>query len=146
VNADRTPLGEDRKRTARKLLMLPVAGWMLLAAGGYFPTRSLAGDDGLRAMCLAQSLVVAVVLATLLMAMRRMVGKSPVDRFKAAMLAAAVRFLATAALLAVIAWRGGVQLFAFLLWGAIAYLVMVLLEAVALARWFRYLESEKHVE
>ena len=146
MNADRTQLAEDRKRTARKLLMLPVLGWFVLAAGGYFPTRSLAGDDGLRAMYLAQILVVAVVLATLLMAMRRMVGKSPADRFKAAMLAAGVRFLATGGVLTAVAWRGKVPATAFLLWGAFTYLVMVLLEAIALARWFRYLESEKHAQ
>lgn len=128
---------------ARKLLMLPVLGWIVLAAGGYFPTRSLAGDDGLRAMYLAQTLVVAVVLATLLMAMKRMVGKSPVDRFKIAMLAGAVRFLATAGLLIAFAVRGRVHVFAFLLWGAATYLAMVMLEAIALARWFRYLESEE---
>jgi hypothetical protein len=143
VNADRTQLGEDRKCAARKLLLLPVLGWILLAAGGFFPTRSLAGDGGLRAMCLAQSLVVAVVLGTLLLAMRGMVGRSAVDRFKVAMLAGGVRFLATGGLLAAVAWRGQVQVVAFLLWGAFTYLVMVLLEAVALARWFRYLESEK---
>lgn len=142
MNADRTPLGVKRTRTARKLLALPVLGWLLLAAGGYYPTRSLAGDDGLQAMIVAQTLVVAVVLATLLLAMKRMVGKPPLDRFKAAMSAAAVRFLATGGLLIVIAVRGHVHVFAFLLWGAVSYLAMVLLEAIALARWFRYLESE----
>jgi uncharacterized membrane protein len=136
-------LADERKRVARKLLLLPAMAWVLLAAVGYIPTRSLAGADGVQAMWLAQSLVAAVVMTTLLLAMRRMVGKAPLERFKLAMLAGAVRFLATAGLLTAVAWRGEVHVAVFLLWGAGTYLVMAILEAVALARWFRYLESEK---
>jgi hypothetical protein len=72
-----------------------------------------------------------------------MVGRSPGDRLKIAMLAGTVRFLATLPLLAIIAWRGRVQVPAFLAWGASTYVIMVLLEAVALTRWSGFLESER---
>ncbi len=134
---------ESRKRVALRLFLLPLAGWAVMVAGGYYPTRALAGPDGLRAMVWAQLLVAGVVFATLLPAMRSMVGKSAVEGFKIAMLAGVVRFLATACLLVAVAWAGRVCAAPFLVWGGIAYLVMVLLEAVALARWLRYLESEK---
>jgi hypothetical protein len=54
-----------------------------------------------------------------------------------------VRFLVTVVLLAVIAVWGRVQVTAFLLWGALAYVALVLVEAVALVRWSGFLESEK---
>ena len=90
MSTDRTPWAANRRRVARNLLLLPVGAWGLLAAGGYFPTRSLAGAEGLRAMLVAQSLVAAVVIATLLAAMRRMVGRPAADGLKIAMLAGAV--------------------------------------------------------
>jgi len=137
------PSGEDRRRMARKLALLPPAGGLALAAIGYYPTRLLAGQEGVRAMLLAQALVAMVVLATLMSAMRKMVGKSQVDRFRIAMAAGLTRFLVTVPLLAAVSWRGRVDVATFALWGAASYVVMILLEAVVLARWFRYLESER---
>lgn len=137
------PAEEDRKHTARKLYLLPLAGWAAMIAAGYYPTRLLAGQSGLWAMLLAQALVALIVYATLVPAMRSMRGKSPVACFKTAMTAGVVRFLVTVFLLAVIAWQGRIHVVAFLLWGATAYMVMVMLEAVALSLWMKYLESEK---
>ncbi len=94
-------------------------------------------------MLLGQGLVALVVFATLLSAMRRMVGRSPVDGFKIALTAGVVRFFVTVPLLAGVAWGGRVPVIAFLVWAAITYVVMVMLEAIALTLWTNYLESEK---
>lgn len=135
--------GGDRKRAILKLCLLPLMGWVVLAAAGYIPTRRLAGTEGVQAMLAAQCLVAVVVFATMLSAMQRMVGKSPVDGFRIAMLAGFVRFLVALFLLGGIAWLARVPVAAFLVWGAITYAAMVMLEAVAFSRWTRYLESER---
>lgn len=137
------PCGRDRKRVVFKLCLLPLAGWALLALGGYIPTGRLAGAAGVRAMLLGQGLVALIVLATLLSAMRRMVGRSPVDGCKIAWMAGIVRFFVTVPLLAGAAWTGRIPVVAFLIWAAITYVVMVMLEAIALTLWTNYLESEK---
>lgn len=128
----------------RRGVVLPVmAVCVLMGLAGFHPTRLLAGAAGVQAMVLAQTMVMVVVLATLLPAMKRMSRVVPADRLKVALAAAGARFFVTALLAAIVAWRWRVHPVAFLTWTGIAYVVMVNLETICLVRWMKRLEQLK---
>lgn len=132
----------EMARVARRLLLLPLASFAVMVAAGYFPTRSLSGSSGTTAMIAAQAVVVTIVYATLLPAMGRMVGADARGRFRVALKAGAIRLMLTLAVISVIAWRGSVEPAAFLTWVAIAYVVMIQVETLALVHWNKRLENQ----
>lgn len=119
----------------------PLVGCVILAAAGYYPTAVLAGQRGLRAMAVAQVVVLAVVYATLVPAMRRLAMATPERRLQVALSAAVVRFVATVFIAAAVAWRGIVDPAVFLIWVGIAYVVMIKIETLSLIAWMRVLEK-----
>jgi hypothetical protein len=134
---------DELRRLVGRLFLLPLGGGCLLAMAGYFPTRSLGGQVGVEAMVVAQAVVMAVVYATLVPAMRRMVGADAQGRFRIALKASVIRFLLTVFLASVVAWRGDVDPTAFLVWVGITYVVMIKVETWALIHWSKRLESHK---
>lgn len=120
---------------------LPVLAAGLLAAAGYWPTQRLAGPEGVRSMLAAVTIVLAVVYATLLPAMRKMAVVEPAARFKLALKAGAQRFILTLAVAGAIALTGALPLTGFLVWVALAYVVMIKAETAALLWWMRRLEN-----
>ena len=131
----------EMSRIARRLLLLPLAAWVVIAAGGYLPTRSVGGWRAVQAMIVAQAVVVTIVYATLLPAMRRMGRTDAPGRFRLALKAGAVRLIVTLAVISLLAWLGGVDAVAFLIWVAIAYVVMIQVETVTLMWWNKRLEN-----
>jgi hypothetical protein len=126
-----------------RLCWWPAAGWLVLAAAGYVPTRRLGGPDGPAAMIAAQALVLAVIYATMLPALWRMATADGPGRLRLGLKVAAIRFLLTAAIGAVIAWRGVIQPAVFLIWLGITYLVMIKIETLALIHWARKLDKQR---
>lgn len=133
----------DRARPPGRLWLMPLAGWLLTAAAGYYPTRSLGGRNGLEAMFAAQALVVAIVYVTLLPAMRKMVGASPAEKLRVALKAGTIRLLVTLPVIAAVAWRGVFEPAAFLIWVAITYVVLIQVETLTLVYWNRRLENHE---
>ncbi len=124
----------------RWLLWLPLVGMVVLFVSGYYPTRRLCGDAGTKAMVIAQVLVAAVVYATLLPAARQ-VSKGGPAGLKAGLRAGTVRLVLTTALIALVAWRRLAEPRAFLVWTAVAYVVMIKIETLVLLRWGRQAEQ-----
>ncbi len=114
------------------MYVLPVVVAGLLLAAGYWPTRIMAETDGLRSMIAAQVLVVFTVYLTMVPALRWMARKDAAGRFQLVLRAAVVRFLVTLALTGVVLWWGGFDAEVFLIWLAISYLVMLLVETLIL--------------
>lgn len=114
------------------MYVLPVVVAGLLLAAGYWPTRIMAPADGIRSMVAAQVLVVFTVYLTMVPALRRMARKDAAGRFQLVFRAAVVRFLVTLGLTGLILWRGGVDAKVFLIWLAISYLVMLMVETLIL--------------
>jgi hypothetical protein len=129
-------------RIGHWLALLPLACGGLLATLGYWPTRSLAGQDGTAAMFAAVALVLTVVYATLLPAMRRMRRAAAGRRFQIALGAGVIRFLATLLVAGGLVWRGMAAPAAFLLWVALAYLVLINVETWALVAWCKRSDSQ----
>lgn len=125
----------------RRLLLLPLAAGVVLAAAGSYPTWVLKGEAGLKAMLAAEILVIAVVYVTLVPVMRRMTAAEPVERLRLAIKAGVVRMIGTLAVAGAVAWRGRLDTAAFLLWVAMAYVILVKAETLALYYWNRRLES-----
>ena len=123
-----------------RLLLRPLAGGCGLAMIGYWPTRMSAGGEGAAAMLSAVALVLAVVYATLLPAMWRMGKAEARRRFQIALGAGVVRFLATAAATGLIVWRGLDSPAVFLIWVAIAYVLLIGVETWTLISWTKRLE------
>jgi len=119
----------------------PLVAWILLAVVGYMPTRTLGGDGAVRAMLTAQAAVVVVVYGTLAWAMVRMSQAGPSNRYLIAMKAGSIRFVLTLIIGAIIGWRGGIDRTVFLVWVAVAYVVMIMVETLTLISWSRRLES-----
>jgi lysylphosphatidylglycerol synthetase-like protein (DUF2156 family) len=122
-----------------RMALIPLACGAVLALAGYFPTRNIAGEGGLRAMGLALLLVSGVVYVTLLPAMRMMRGKAPAARFNVALGAGVVRMMLTVPLAALLAWQRAAEPKPLLIWVAIGYIVMIKAETLALIRWSRQL-------
>jgi len=108
---------------------------------GYWPTRSVAGGEGAAAMLAALGLVLAAVYATLLPAMWRMGKAEARRRFQIALGAGVIRFLATTAAAGLIVWRGLDNPAVFLIWVAIAYVLLIGVETWTLISWSQRLES-----
>lgn len=120
----------------------PLMAMAALAAAGYLPTQYLAGTAGTRAMAAAAGVVLVAVYATMLRATRRMTLLSrPADRFQVAWRAQMECMIATLALAAAVAWRGGLLTRVFLVWVAVAYVPMILLETILMISWARRLEN-----
>lgn len=123
------------------LLWLPLAVTVVLVVAGYYPTRRLAGDEGVRAMILAQGLVLAVVYGTLAPAMKRMTVLEPARHLQVGLKVGTTRLVATAILAGSGVWLKWAEPRVFLLWAAIAYGVMISIETVVLLWWSRRIEK-----
>ena len=119
------------------LLCLPGMATVVLAAAGCYPTWRIGGRAGMEGMVAGQLLVVLVVYATLLPALRRMVSDDAAGRLQAGLKVGLIRLVLTVGAMVVIAWRRWAEPKVFLTWVAIAYVVMVKLETVVLLRWNR---------
>jgi hypothetical protein len=119
--------------------------WPVLAAGiltivGYGPMRRAQGADGVNAMLAGVGLVLAVVVASMWLAARRMVDQDAAARFRTVLAVGVFRFLLTVAAATVVAWRQIVAPGAFLIWTGGAYVIITLVETLALLHWSRRLE------
>ncbi len=132
---------EKTSGTPWRLLAWPAAGGLGLAAVGYFPTSSIAGRTGLAAMLVAQALVIALVYATVVPALRRMSGADLERRFRIALQAGVIRFLVTVFVAAAVGWSAQLDTDVFLVWLAIAYVVMIKIETWILIHWSKRLEG-----
>lgn len=133
--------GQTTKPATGKLFLPLAIAWAALAAIGYYPTLRWAGDGGLRAMFAGQSLVIAVTFITTMVAMRRMVGRDAVGRYRVVLGAGAARLCATIGAAVALALNGPASRGAFLVWVAISYVVMIKVETLALIRWSNRLGS-----
>jgi hypothetical protein len=120
---------------------MPLAGAILLAVAGYYPTRRLRGDEGIRAMVVAQGMVLAVVYATLLPAMKWMAAVEPAKRLETGLKVGTIRLVVTILLIGAGTWMRWAETRAFLMWAAIAYIVMIKIETVVLLMWSRRIEK-----
>lgn len=125
------------------LCLWPAAGWMVLAAVGYLPTRQWGGPGGPGAMIAAQALVVGVVYGTMMPVLRRMATADGPGRLRLGLKVGGIRFLLTAAIGAAVAWRGFTQPAVFLIWLGITYVVMIKIETLALIRWTGKLDKQR---
>lgn len=116
---------------------LPLTAWGVLLAVGYWPTRVLADDRGIRSMITAQALVVLAVYLSMVSALRCMARSDAVGRFPGVMRGAVIRYLVTLALTGLILWHGAVETRVFLIWVAISYLVMLKVETLVLVYGIR---------
>jgi hypothetical protein len=124
-----------------RLLLLPAAAAIVLAAVGYLPTNSLGGPDGLKAMVTAQATVLAVIYATLVPGLRRMASAAGPTRLRVGLEAGFARFLLTMMLAVVIMWRKCVDGPVFLGWLAITYIVMIKVETWVFICWGKTLDK-----
>ena len=130
-------------RAIWRIVLITVGAWLALVAVGYLPTRALIGSDGVKAMLLAQVVVFAVVCFTLLPSMKRMLGQRPEVRFQIMLKAGLVRFMGTLALAVMFVLRGVAHTAGFLIWVAIAYVVMIKVETLVLIYWNKQFENRK---
>ena len=126
-------------RAIWRVLLFTVGAWLALVAIGYLPTRALIGNDGVKAMLLAQAIVFAIVCLTLLAAMKRMLGQGPDVRFQIMLKAGLIRFVATLGVAVVFLLRGVAHTAGFLVWVAIAYVLMIKVETLVLLYWSKQL-------
>ena len=129
------------RTTTYRLLPLPAIAVITLAVVGYLPTRSWVGAGGLEAMLAAQGLVLAVVYATLVPGLRRMAAADKPTRLRIGLTLGVVRLLLTIALAAVMVLRELVDRSTFLIWLAIAYVVLIQVETWALIHWTKTLDK-----
>ena len=130
----------QRVRIPRILLAWPILCWILLALIGYWPTWVCSEGRGIESMLAAQALVIVAVYVTLIPAMVKMVGSDPPGRLGIGFKAAGARFLFTLVVAGLMAWRSGVERQSFLVWLAVAYIVMIKCETLVLVRWAKMLE------
>jgi len=137
------PAAGEWARTARRLYLLPLAGWVVMAVAGYLPTQSLSGWRGVEAMIVAQAVVVAIVYATLVPAVRRMAKADAQDRFQHALKAGVIRLMLTLLASVAVAFGSPVEPGAFLIWVGTAYVVMINVETLILVYWMKHLERQR---
>jgi len=130
----------QRVRIPRIWLALPILCWIFLALLGYWPTWACSEGRGIESMLAAQALVIIAVYVTLIPAMARMAGTDTPGRLRIGFKAACARFLFTLVVAGLIAWRSGVERQSFLVWVAIAYIVMIKCETLVLVCWAKMLE------
>ncbi|HVP09597.1 MAG TPA: hypothetical protein VMV94_00225 [Phycisphaerae bacterium] len=92
-------------------------------------------------MIVAQSAVLAAVYVTLIPALWRMTTVGKPARLRVGLLAAAARFLLTAAVATVIVWHNLTSRSAFLIWLAITYVVLIKVETWAFIYWSKTLDK-----
>ena len=136
------PMADGRVISLRRLYILPVAVWILILAAGYFPTQLIAGWCGIQAMIIAQLAVVGIVYVTIIPAMRKMVNAKKSRQFEIALKAGLVRFFLALLVIVVILWSGSVETTVFVIWAAIAYLIMIKIETVMLIKWEALIDRE----
>lgn len=129
------------RRTMLPLLIVPVAVSLVLLAIGWRPTLARGGRPAIEAMLAAHAVVLAAMYVTLLPAVNGMRSAGASERFKLAFKAAGQRFIVTLVAAAVVAGGKYVDHRPFLVWVAVAYVVLTLAETVVLARWMREAES-----
>lgn len=137
-----TAMAGGSSRLFWRLMLWPLAAWLLLVILGIWPTQSLAGSAGVRAMLMAQAAVVLIVYGTLVPALKKMRGASPRAGFQIAFMASGVRFLLTLLVAAMMGWRAGQHAVVLLVWLAIAYAVMIQVETVVFLRWMKSNEKQ----
>jgi hypothetical protein len=133
--------GRRLQRGVGRLVWIPLAASLMLAAVGFVPTQRIAGEGGTRALLLALALVTVIVYATLLPAMRMMRGRPAAGRFNVALGASVARMFLTVPLAALMAWQQVAEPRPFLVWVAIGYVVMIKAETLTLIRWSKNLET-----
>ncbi|MBI4580819.1 MAG: hypothetical protein HY718_14015 [Planctomycetes bacterium] len=124
------------------MVSVPLVASLLLVIIGWWPTQARGGPPAIEAMLLAQAVLLGVVYATVLPALRRMLSAGPTERLKLALRAAAQRFVLTLAAAGGAAAAGWVDRQAFLVWIGIGYVVLILAETAALVRWMRCSETK----
>lgn len=124
------------------MLFWPGLASVILVAAGYVPTRRSAGDAGLVAMIWAVVCVTIVVYATLVPTVLRMTRASGAKRLMLGFRAMGIRFMATVMVAAVIAWKQMVAPEPFLMWVALAYVILTMIESWILIRWNNWLERQ----
>jgi hypothetical protein len=120
-----------------------LAGAAVLAVAGYYPTRRVRGDEGVRAMVVAQTVVLAVVYATLLPAVRQMASTDPTRCLRAGLKVGTIRLIAACGVVGIAAWLEIAEPRALLIWAAIAYIVMIKIETLVLLKWIAQGETRK---
>ncbi|HOA75459.1 MAG TPA: hypothetical protein PL151_05160 [Phycisphaerae bacterium] len=130
-----------RRRAWMEVLVAPLVAVGFLCLCGWKPTQAGGGHGAMEAMFLALSALLAVLYATLLPIMRRMVHAGSLDRLRLAFRAAGQRFILTLLIAGTIAWLDRVDRRVFLVWIAIGYVVLSLVETIALVRWMRKTEK-----
>lgn len=123
-----------------RLMLLPPLASIVLAAVGFWPTRSMAGGGAVGMMLLAQGIVAGIALATLAVCMKRMIGREPQTRFQMVLLVGVIRLFVTIPVAWLVAYQYRATAAVFLLWVAITYFVMILVETLALIHWNKQLE------
>ena len=134
-----TTLLERMPGSGRWLLEL-LFTWLALAVIGYWPTRMWGGPEAVRSMWAAQLIVVLIVTATSWRAGCIMPKANASGRLKIAFSIACGRFLLTLALAGVCFWQGDFEPRSFMIWLALAYLVMIKIQTIILIRWTRMFE------
>jgi len=126
---------DGNHRLSGRLCLLPLVVWIIIAAVGYVPTKLLAGWNGVQAMFAAQAMVTAIVYLTLIPAMWQMAGAEKPQQLKIAFKVVAVRFIITLLAIVIVVWQGFVHTTVFLVWSAVAYLMMIKMETLILVKW-----------
>ena len=91
-------------------------------------------------MLLAQGIVAGIALLTLAACMKRMIGREPQARFQMVLLVGVIRLFVTVPVACLVAYQYRAAAVVFLLWVAITYLVMIMVETLALIHWNKQLE------
>lgn len=114
-----------------------------LIAVGYFPTQWAAGSEAIPAMCVSIGVVVMIGVVTLAIAMRRMAAVDATRRLGVGFMTAGQRFGATMLIAIVMAFGSGEHKNVGLIWLGIAYVVVTMIETLALVHWNARLESSE---
>ena len=126
--------------SARWLILAPCAAAVVLVVAGAWPTYLWGGTGALIAMCVAVAVVTAIAGVTGAVAVRRMAGAEPAARLTAGLRMGLQRFVLTLGA-AALPWIAAVEIRSYLVWLAIAYLVLSKLETLVLVGWMRTLEK-----
>ena len=127
--------------SARWVIMAPCAAAGVLVVAGAWPTYSWGGVEAVIAMAMAVVVVTAIAGITGAAGVRRMTRAEPADRLSAGLRTGLQRFGLTLAAAAVLPWIAAVENRWYLVWLAIAYVVVSKFETLALVGWLRALEK-----
>lgn len=123
-----------------RLMGLALVTGLVLAAIGYLPTRNLAGAPGVAAM-LTGICVVLVSAAAGLAPPILSLNAPAIERQKSLMVGAAVRFLVTLLLTVSTVFSGFLPRTPLVVWIAIAYLVLLLVDTWAMVALLKRTEK-----